>query len=865
MNTAAQQALATFDAVLAATPGLRVRTGQRQMAEEVARTLSTGTLSAAAQSTLPPTQTSHPGTQPLASTVDTSALGDAASIVAPSPSAPLRSMAVIEAGTGVGKSLAYTVPAVALALSRGTRVLISTATVALQEQLIHKDLPALAAQLSAQLGQPLRFALAKGRGRFVCKLKLQRLAQMGDFAPGAAHAHWLEDDLFDDAPPHTATAPEPAEKSANDPSGVENTQQPTGDAHLLSSASSRYPRLQAARREAAMAAAQAARVQWYATLAHELERGHWDGERDSLSTEPDAAQWSAIAAHAHTCTARHCPLYGSCTYYARRRELVAAQVIVANHDLVLSSLGARLLPAPDACLMVFDEAHHLPHTALAQFANHMELTRLRWLDTLTSRALRVGQLLEVQDIADIPAHASGLRQGLQALTQQTLERWGAQLQVSRDDTRSFSADAFGTRPAPAPVRVRLPMGYVPSEMLPALHTVLRHATGLAQALRTIARALKTELREASTEAARLSVLYAQLGALAPKLDAVLQTTQLLLTGALPAVQTGSQSPSHAPDPGQVIEHFSKRLGEDDGALSAVTPTLPVGTPPHAKWFTLQLSDGGFVDISAHASPLLPGAALRQRLWSQARCAVLTSATLSSGGSFEFFLRESGLSASPTCSPGLPAPRTLRVPSPFDYAAQGTLIARPTQADPSDAARFGSEMIALLLQDLAQVDAGALVLFTSRSQMRAASDALPAHLTNHVLVQSDYPRQVLLSRHRERVQRGQPSIIFGLQSFGEGLDLPGAQCRSLFITKLPFAPPDDPVGEARAEWLKASGGNPFMDLVVPATAIRLAQWVGRAIRTEDDVAHIYCYDRRLFSTHYGQQLLRGLPDFAGKPH
>ena len=124
-----------------------------------------------------------------------------------------------------------------------------------------------------------------------------------------------------------------------------------------------------------------------------------------------------------------------------------------------------------------------------------------------------------------------------------------------------------------------------------------------------------------------------------------------------------------------------------------------------------------------------------------------------------------------------------------------------------------------------------------------------------------PRTQLLKRHRERVENGEPSVIFGMQSFGEGLDLPGRLCESVFITKLPFAPPDDPVGEARAEWLRAVGRDPFSELVVPATAIRLAQWVGRAIRTEEDMAHVYCYDKRLTRTSYGQRLLKGLPPFA----
>ncbi len=165
------------------------------------------------------------------------------------------------------------------------------------------------------------------------------------------------------------------------------------------------------------------------------------------------------------------------------------------------------------------------------------------------------------------------------------------------------------------------------------------------------------------------------------------------------------------------------------------------------------------------------------------------------------------------------------------------------------------MVHALLHDLAQVQAGALVLFTSREQMRQAVDALPSHLRTQVLVQNALPRASLLATHRERVQAGQVSIIFGMQSFGEGLDLPGDLCASLFITKLPFAPPDDPVGEARAEWLRSSGRNPFNDLVVPATAIRLAQWMGRAIRTEHDHAQVVCYDRRLLQTSYGQQLCK----------
>ena len=131
----------------------------------------------------------------------------------------------------------------------------------------------------------------------------------------------------------------------------------------------------------------------------------------------------------------------------------------------------------------------------------------------------------------------------------------------------------------------------------------------------------------------------------------------------------------------------------------------------------------------------------------------------------------------------------------------------------------------------------------------------------VLVQGQMARAKLLNIHQARVEAGRPSVIFGLQSFGEGLDLPGDLCETVFIAKLPFSPPSDPVEEARAEWLKRSGRDPFNELVVPATGIKLLQWTGRAIRSETDQARVICYDKRLLSAAYGRRMLQGLPPYA----
>ena len=717
----AQAGLQAFDGVVQSTEGLRGRAGQRGMAEAVANAFSQAQLGK----------------------------------VEDEGADPARAIAVIQAGTGVGKSLAYSVPAIAIALARGTRVLISTATVALQEQLVHKDLP----QLAARMEQPFAFALAKGRGRYACKLKLERLAS----GASAEEDDHIPDDLL---------AAEAAEQ-----------------------------------RQGRHASHQAeARMQFYASLADALATNQWDGDRDQLPTPPEPEMWGPVAAEASSCTGKYCPLFSQCTYFERRKALVAAQVIVANHDLLLSSIGARLLPELDNCLLVIDEAHHLPSTALAQFACEMDLSRLSWIDRLASRALRIGQLVEVEEIADIPQHAARLRTALADLARLVLDVYGEPL-------RAPGHGGAGARPAIAgqPTRARVAGGRLPDALSDPVAQAAHHAGGFLDALRAIAKALRAAMRDTPDDARRLSQLYAQVGSLAPRLEGVHACAQLLLQDT------------------------------------------PEGAVPAAKWFTLAV-EGDFLTLRAHASPVLPGATLRHHLWSAVRGAVLTSATLTGCGQFDFFLREAGLH-------GDAAVRTLEVASPFDYARQGTLVASETQADPRDAQAYTAEMVEALLSDLALVEAGALVLFTSREQMRQAVEQLPTALRATVLVQNQWPRQQLLAQHRERVAQGLPSIIFGMQSFGEGLDLPGRLCESLFITKLPFAPPDDPVGEARAEWLRGAGRDPFSELVVPATAIRPAQWVGRAIRTEEDLAHVYCYDRRLVRTGYGQRLLQGLPPFA----
>jgi ATP-dependent DNA helicase DinG len=695
--TLSAHALHSFEQLMRKTPGFKMRDGQHAMAERVADTLSQADL------------------------------GEQA--------APDKAIAVIQAGTGVGKSAAYLSTAVAMALERKTRVLISTATVALQEQLIGKDLPALAAASD----KPFVYALAKGRGRYVCKVKLERLAGTGSG----------EEDLFEDDFPVAALA------------------------------------------TASQQAIEERRMQLYEHMATLLTSGQWDGDRDTLAQAPDGGDWAGVAAERHTCTARHCPRYKECSYYNARTRLAEANVIVANHDLVLATLGLKTLPDLDNCLVVFDEGHHLPAVALDQFSSAMDLSNLRWLDKLPKTMQEVATRLHLHLGEDIQTVCSQLRT---VLTQTQ--------KLCLDLVHDSSDGKDGT--------LRFANGVLPETLTDPITQISAQATGLSKALEALGVDVKAIAKDDPSQGVLCAQLYAKLGAIAPRLNAVAATAQLLL------------------------EH---------------------GEQPLAKWLKAE-TEGGYLNLTAHACPMVPGDLLRQFLWSQVRGAVITSASLTSCGSFDYFLQEAGLSGNRNVS-------TLEVSSPFDYAKQGTLTVVHTRAEPKQAEAYTAEMVELLIEDLKQVEHGALALFTSRAQMRAATLALPSALVDAVLVQGTLSRARLLASHSARVEAGLPSILFGLQSFGEGLDLPGKLCETVFICKLPFAPPSEPVDEARAEWLRKMGRDPFSELVIPATAIKLLQWTGRAIRTEEDQAHVICYDKRLQLQSYGKRMLSGLPPYAVK--
>lgn len=255
-------------------------------------------------------------------------------------------------------------------------------------------------------------------------------------------------------------------------------------------------------------------------------------------------------------------------------------------------------------------------------------------------------------------------------------------------------------------------------------------------------------------------------------------------------------------------------------------------------------------VRLHSAPLSV-AQIFSRYRSKEQAWVLTSATLSVNGDFGHFLRQLGLWDA----------RTERWESPFDYAAQGVLYVPKTLPLPSDR-QFNEKFVDTLLPLIKASTGGVLVLCTTLRAVDRIAELLEEHfdeagMDRLLLRQGDSSRRALLDKFRA----GNNAVLVGSASFWEGIDVPGDALTLVAIDKLPFAPPDDPVLEARLNLCRSEGGNPFMEYQVPEAAIALKQGAGRLIRSERDWGVLMVGDTRIVEKPYGKLLWRGLPPFA----
>ena len=206
--------------------------------------------------------------------------------------------------------------------------------------------------------------------------------------------------------------------------------------------------------------------------------------------------------------------------------------------------------------------------------------------------------------------------------------------------------------------------------------------------------------------------------------------------------------------------------------------------------------------------------------------------------------------------GVPFPKELIVSSHFDYATQALLYLPPGMPPPRDA-NFLPQAAERIRRVLEITRGRAFCLFTSHAQMRELHDRLLAQLPYPLLMQGSAPRHVLLQQFRETPN----AVLFGTNSFWQGIDVQGEQLSCVIIDKLPFAVPSDPIMKARTDAINAAGGSAFNDFQVPQAVITLKQGFGRLIRSLSDRGVLMLLDPRIRTTRYGATFLDSLPPYS----
>ncbi len=264
-------------------------------------------------------------------------------------------------------------------------------------------------------------------------------------------------------------------------------------------------------------------------------------------------------------------------------------------------------------------------------------------------------------------------------------------------------------------------------------------------------------------------------------------------------------------------------------------------PNYVFWAEVQGSDVGL-----QAAPLSVAQSLQKTLFSKVKSTILTSATLSTNQTFDYFKERIGLTHA----------QELQLGSPFDYRSQAVLCV-PSNAQNPNHPNYDWYTAYFLLHILARTKGGVLALFTSYQGMEAVADLMQGKLDEvgyQLFMQGDDSRQNLIRNFLATPQ----SILLGTNSFWEGVDIQGSALRAVAITRLPFTVPDRPVTAARLKAIEAQGGNSFQSYSVPQAILRLKQGFGRLIRAKTDQGAVVILDQRILTASYGKQLLESLP-------
>ena len=635
----------------------------------------------------------------------------------------------VEAGTGTGKTLAYLIPA---ALS-GRKVIVSTATKALQEQIFVKDLPVVAEALAPH-GVHVSAVMMKGLGNYLCQRRFEEARLAGGGRELGRIVGWAL---------QTAT-----------------------------------------------------------------------GDRSELADLPeDSEAWRQVASSSETRVGSGCPHFDRCFVTRMRREAEEANIVVVNHHLFLADLALRtgpregraaVLPAYDA--VVFDEAHQIEDIATDFFGVRISSARLESLLRDAERALASAGALEALKSGPVRGTIEGAREAGQSFFLMLAgdhQLGDARRILGEQDLDGRVIDAY------AALDLRLSALYAVcfARGEEPVQLIAHRTADLRDDLRSVLRASDTGDDDGRA------------GALVRWID------------------VRARSVSIGASPVDVGEGLRERLFDRVPTVVCTSATLALPTIPASVAFGS--SRRGSDDAGDLSSRFRPGSGEAGDLPSRS---FLASAA--SDGAFAFAKVRLGAP---------PGTEGLVFPSPFDFASRAALYLPADLPDPADAA-FEAAATDRIVDLVTLTEGGAFVLCTSTRAMKAFHAALRGRVKGPLLVQGERPKQMLLSRFR---QSGK-AVLVATMSFWEGVDVPGWALRLVILDKIPFAPPNDPVVQARCAQIDREGGSGFAQYSVPSAAMTLKQGFGRLIRTQKDAGIVAILDRRIVKKSYGGLLLAPLP-------
>ena len=642
------------------------------------------------------------------------------------------SLAAAEAGTGVGKSFAYLLPALEFALSSDERIVISTATITLQEQLYEKDIPLV---LSA-LEKKVKCCLVKGRGNYLC---LRRLSD--------------------------------------------------------------------ARLEQSLDSEENEQLRTISVWAGETKTG----SRSDIPFLPEPALWSRLCSESDTCLGmQFCPEREHCFFMALRREAANANILIVNHHLLFADLAARhegagyesMVVLPPFTRVIIDEAHTMETAASSFFSKgwsrlgiNRALSRLyRKRGIMKSGLLvQIGALLPASALNNtIPKLIKSVREAAEKADDAALALCGTEGLFRF--TQDYSAEALLNQP---------------------LELLQKTIIKLCKRIDTMLKNLNQE--EGAVWEAK---------AILRRLESVAELCRAFLEFGLAIENSG--------------------MDNDNDILWLERQ----GRTRTDSWAAFNLT------------PLSIGPILKDALFQVNKTVICVSATLSTApldgtgsGDYDTMFRF----WADRCGATL-ADRELLYgifPSPFPYS-QRTLLAVPSDAPLPDVPEY-QDFTVRAINSLVRISGGsALVLFTSYHALQNSYEqAAPALEEEGIrcLKQGDDDRSRLL----EIFLNDQNSVLFGTDSFWEGVDIPGEALRLVIICRLPFRTLKDPVFEARRELLDKNGRSSFMELSLPDAVMKFKQGFGRLMRSSSDYGAVVVLDGRIFQKRYGKAFLDSLPE------